>query len=163
MTIRFSSNSTVQVPRLLLALGITVAVAGSISLGFSGSGSAVLLPAAVVFGMGLYYNGAKRYEVMEDKIRTIGILGQRDLPFEKVHGFEDAVPESFTSRLQSKLTGAPKTSAIEVKAEHSFWSRQNYLWVENREAFLSEARDALSAWRATRSIAPNPGTAPNEV
>ena len=71
----------------------------------------------------LYFNGASRYDVLDDKIRTVGILGQRDLEFGKINAFEDALPESFTSRLQSFLTGAPLSSAIEVEADQSFFSQ----------------------------------------
>ena len=152
MAIRFSSNSTVQVPRLLLTLGIIVCLAGAASFAASGEPRvSVVLPAAIVFGMGLYFNGARRYDVMDDKIRTVGVLGQRDLPFEKVNGFEDAQPESFTSRLQSFLTGAPLSSAIEVEGGRSFFSQQGSLWVQDREAFLRAAREALAAWRAART------------
>jgi len=158
MAIRFSSDSTVQVPRLLLALSVVVFLAGAASLAASGAISvSVILPASVVFGMGLYFNGARRYDVMDDKIRTVGILGQRDLLFEKIHAFEDAPPESFTSRLQSFLTGAPPSSGIEVEGDHSFFSRQNYLWVRDREAFLGVAREALAAWTAIRTITPRSG------
>jgi hypothetical protein len=88
-----SSNSTVQVPRLILALGIVVLLAGTASVAASGQLSvSIILPASVVFGMGLYFNGARRYDLMNDKIRTVGILGQRDLHFDKIHGFEDAHP-----------------------------------------------------------------------
>ena len=155
MAIRFSSNSTVQVPRLLLALGIIVFLAGAASFAASGGPSfSAILPASVVFGIGLYLNGAKRYDVMDDKIRIVGILGQRDLLFEKVHAFEDAQPESFTSHLQSVLTGAPLSSSIEVRADHSFFSRKNYLWMQDREAFLRAAREALAVWTAGRTITP---------
>jgi hypothetical protein len=161
MAIRFSSSSTVQIPRLLLALFAVVLLAGAVSFAASGGPSvSVILPASVVFGMGLYFNGAKRYDVMDHKIRTVGILGQRDLLFEKIHAFEDAQPESFTSRLQSFLTGAPAVSAIEVRADQSFFSRQNYLWVQDREGFLRAAREALAVWRATRTINPRPGSEP---
>jgi hypothetical protein len=149
----FSSNSTVQAPRLILALGIVVFLAGTASVAASGGLSvSIILPASVVFGMGLYFNGAKRYDVMDDKIRTVGILGQRDLHFDKIHGFEDGEPESFTSRLQSILTGAPPSSGIEIKGDRSFFSPPNYLWVAEREAFLRAAREALAAWTAARAI-----------
>ena len=72
MATRFSSNATVQVPRLLIALSIVVFITGAFSLTISGSGVSVVLPAAVVFGMGLYFNGARRYDVMDDKIHTVG-------------------------------------------------------------------------------------------
>ena len=98
-------------------MSIVVFIAGAFSLTISGSGVSVVLPAAVVFGMGLYFNGARRYDVMDHKIRTVGILGLRDLEFGKINPFEDALPESFTSRLQSFLTGAPLSSAIEVEAD----------------------------------------------
>jgi hypothetical protein len=144
---------------LLLALSVVVFLAGAASLAASGAISvSVILPASVVFGMGLYFNGARRYDVMDDKIRTIGILGQRDLPFDKIHAFEDAPPESFTSRLQSFLTGAPPSSSIEVEGDHSVFSRQNYLWVRDREAFLGAAREALAAWTASRTITPRSGS-----
>ena len=151
MATRFSSNATVQVPRLLIALSIVVFITGAFSLTISGSGVSVVLPAAVVFGMGLYFNGARRYDVMDDKIRTVGILGLRDLEFGKINAFEDALPESFTSRLQSFLTGAPLSSAIEVEADQSFFSHQKYLWVRDRAAFLAAAREELAVWRAARA------------
>jgi len=110
--------------------------------------------------MGLYFNGAKRYDVMDDKIRTVGILGQRDLHFDKIHGFEDAQPESFTSRLQCILTGAPPSSGIEIKGDRSFFSPPNYLWVAEREAFLRAGREALVAWTATRTINTRSGIEP---
>jgi len=161
MAIRFSSKSNVQVPRLLLALGIIVCLAGAASFAASGGPSvSVILPASVVFGMGLYFNGARRYDVMDDKIRTAGILGLRDLFFDKVHAFEDAPPESFGSRLQSFLTGAPPSSGIGVEGEHSFFSRQGYFWVQDREAFLHAAREALAAWRATRTMTHRSGIEP---
>ena len=161
MGIQFSTNSTVQVPRLILGLVIVVALAGTASFAASGEPSvSVILPASVVFGMGLYFNGARRYDVMDDKIRTVGILGQRDLNFDKIRAFEDAQPESFTSRLQSFLTGAPPSSAIEVEGGHSFFSTQSYLWVRDREAFLRAAREALAAWTATRTIVPRSGIEP---
>src|SRR5439155_5536348 len=112
MATRFSSNATVQVPRLLIALSIVVFITGAFSLTISGSGVSVVLPAAVVLGMGVYFNGARRYDVMDDKIRTVGILGLRDLELGTINAFEDALPEPFTSRLQSFLPGAPLSSAI---------------------------------------------------
>jgi hypothetical protein len=152
MAIHFSSDSTIQVPRLLIALSIIVLIAGAVSFAASGGPRvSVILPAAVVFGGGLYFNGARRYDVLDDRIRTVGILGRRDLDFAKIYAFEDAQPESFTSRLQSLLTGAPASSAIEVEADQSFFSRQNYLWVRDREAFLGAAREALAVWRAVRA------------
>jgi hypothetical protein len=120
----------------------------------------VILPAAVVFGMGLYFNGAKRYDIVDDRIRIVGILGQREIPFEKIQAFDDVRPESFASRVQSLLTGAPSTSRIEVRRDHSFFSGQLNLLVEDREAFLHAAREALAAWTATRTINPRSGIEP---
>ncbi len=83
MAVHFSSNSTVEVPRLLVSLAVIVCLAGAASFAASGEPSvSVIFPASVVFGLGLYFNGARRYEVMDDKIRAVGILGQRDLHFE---------------------------------------------------------------------------------
>src|SRR5439155_20965383 len=55
MATRFSSNATVQVPRLLIALSIVVSIAGAFSLTISGSGVCVVLAAAVVFRMGTLF------------------------------------------------------------------------------------------------------------
>jgi hypothetical protein len=118
----------------------------------------VAIPASVVLGTGLYFNGSRRYEVLDDRIRTVGILGQRELLFEKMHSLEDSRPGSFTSRLQSVLTGAPLSSGIEVRADQSFLAQQNYLWVKDREVFLQVAREAITAWRATRAIASRQAT-----
>lgn len=151
MAVHFSSSSTVQLPRLLIAMAVIVCIAGAASFAVSGGPSvSVILPASVVFGMGLYFNGARRYEVMDDKIRILGVVGQRDLRFEKIRGFDDNEPESFGSRLQSFLTGAPLSSAIKLDADRSFFSQQNYLWVHDREAFLRAARDSLTAWHAAQ-------------
>lgn len=157
MAIRFSSNSTVEVPRLLITLVLVVCLAGAASIAASGGlGFSVIVPASVVFGMGLYFSGARSYDVMDDRIRIAGILGQRDLRFEKVHGFEGAQPASFTSRLQSFLTGAPLSSAIEVEGGRSFFSQQSYLWVRDREAFLRAAREALAVWTAGQTAGSGP-------
>jgi hypothetical protein len=160
MAVRFSSASTVQVPRLLLALAVVVLIAGSVSFAVSGEPSvSLILPAAVVFGMGLYFSGARRYDVMDDRIRTVGIIGQRELFFEKIRAFEDTPPESFAAWWQSVVTGAPASSFIEVRADQSFLSGPNYLLVRDREALLRAAREALAAWAVART---SPSSAPNQ-
>jgi hypothetical protein len=152
VAVHFSSKSTISLPRLVAVLIAIVCVAGAISFAAAGQLQVtVLLPATVVFGMGLYFGAIRRYDVMDDKIRLVGVLGQRELYFDKIHGFEDAQPESFTARWQSFMTGAPLASAIEVDAERSFFSNQAPLWVENREEFIAAAREALARWRAARA------------
>jgi hypothetical protein len=92
---------------------------------------------------------------MDDRIRIVGILGQRDIPFDKIHRFDDAPTESFTSRLRSLLTGAPSSSRIEVARDHSLFSGQLYLLVKDRDGFLRAAREALANWTTTRAISPS--------
>src|SRR6185369_4126921 len=103
-----------------------------------------ILPGSVVFGLGLYVNGAQRYDVMDDKIRIVGALGEREVPFHKINGFDDAIPASLGARLQSFLTGAHLSSGINIDARGSFAFGKPYLWVTDREPFLRAAREALA-------------------
>ena len=149
MAAQFSSKSTIRLPRVIIALALVVCVAGAASFAESGSLVTVIIPGSVVVGMGLYFNGAQRYDVLGDKIRIVGILGERNLSFTRIYGFDDSPPTSFGARLQSLITGARLLSAVKVQTGASLFSGSGYLWVENREAFLQAARDALKAQPST--------------
>lgn len=136
MAAQFSSKSTIQLPRIIIALALVVCVAGAASFAESGSLVTVIVPGSVVVGMGLYFN-------------IVGILGERNLSFTRIYGFDDSPPVSFGARLQSLITGARLSSAVKVQTSASLFSGSGYLSVENREAFLQAARDALKTQPST--------------
>jgi hypothetical protein len=148
MAVHYSSESTVQLPRLFASLAVVVGAAIAASFAISGASLAILLPAAVVSGMGLYFQGARRYEVLDDRIRIVGIIGQRDVLLARIRGLVDETPGSLGAQLGSLINGGRLSSAIKVDAGAGAFSGQTYLWLEDRAAFL-QAVHALMDTPAT--------------
>ena len=148
MATPFSTKSTIQLPRVFVFLAVIAGLATALDFAFTGGPHiAVILPAGVVSGLGLYVYGVQRYEVRDDRIRIFGVLGERDAMFEKMGWLYDDRVDSITARLQSFITGAPLSSSVELGDAKTLFSSPTIAWLEDREAFLAAAHEALEAWR----------------
>jgi hypothetical protein len=149
---RFSTESTIQLPRLLLALGVVIVATTAVSFAAAGGPfPSVLLPIAVVGGLGLYINGVRRYDLLDDRLRIIGLIGQRDVSFDKITEFEAEPVSSFYASFQSILTGAPIDSGIKAEGGSSLFVSELVVWAADRDGFLREAQAAVAAWQANRT------------